>query len=88
MKILKIIHGYPPLYNAGSEVYSQLLSNAEASWLFELTNTVNVFTKAVGTTVFLPINISGESQMIYDSTQPVQLKIVYSESNQILGLSN
>lgn len=23
MKILKIIHGYPPLYNAGSEVYSQ-----------------------------------------------------------------
>lgn len=25
MKILKIIHGYPPLYNAGSEVYSQLL---------------------------------------------------------------
>lgn len=25
MKILKIIHGYPPLYNAGSEVYSQSL---------------------------------------------------------------
>jgi glycosyltransferase involved in cell wall biosynthesis len=25
VKILKIIHGYPPLYNAGSEVYSQLL---------------------------------------------------------------
>jgi glycosyltransferase involved in cell wall biosynthesis len=25
MKILKIIHGYPPLYNAGSEVYSQQL---------------------------------------------------------------
>ena len=25
MKILKIIHGYPPLYNAGSEVYSQML---------------------------------------------------------------
>lgn len=23
MRILKIIHGYPPLYNAGSEVYSQ-----------------------------------------------------------------
>ena len=23
MKILKIIHGYPPVYNAGSEVYSQ-----------------------------------------------------------------
>lgn len=28
MRILKIIHGYPPTYNAGSEVYSQLLCNA------------------------------------------------------------
>lgn len=27
MKILKIIHGYPPLYSAGSEVYSQSLCN-------------------------------------------------------------
>lgn len=27
MKILKVIHGYPPLYNAGSEVYSQSLCN-------------------------------------------------------------
>lgn len=27
MKILKIIHGYPPLYNAGSEVYSQSICN-------------------------------------------------------------
>lgn len=27
MKILKIIHGYPPTYNAGSEVYSQTLCN-------------------------------------------------------------
>ena len=25
MNILKVIHGYPPLYNAGSEVYSQTL---------------------------------------------------------------
>lgn len=25
MNILKVIHGYPPLYNGGSEVYSQLL---------------------------------------------------------------
>ena len=25
MKILKVIHGYPPLYSAGSEVYSQTL---------------------------------------------------------------
>lgn len=28
MNILKIIHGYPPLYNAGSEVYSQMLCHA------------------------------------------------------------
>ncbi len=27
MKILKIIHGYPPNYNAGSEVYSQSICN-------------------------------------------------------------
>lgn len=27
MHILKIIHGYPPLYNAGSEVYSQSVCN-------------------------------------------------------------
>ncbi len=27
MKILKIIHGYPPLYNAGSEVYSSSICN-------------------------------------------------------------
>ena len=27
MKILKIIHGYPPYYNAGSEVYTQSICN-------------------------------------------------------------
>lgn len=27
MKILKVIHGYPPRYNAGSEIYSKLLVN-------------------------------------------------------------
>ncbi len=27
MKILKVIHGYPPTYNAGSEVYSQSICN-------------------------------------------------------------
>lgn len=30
MRILKIIHGYPPQYNAGSEVYSQLLCHGLA----------------------------------------------------------
>jgi len=27
LKVLKVIHGYPPLYSAGSEVYSQTLCN-------------------------------------------------------------
>ncbi|MBK8397508.1 MAG: glycosyltransferase [Leptospiraceae bacterium] len=27
MKILKVIHGYPPIFNAGSEVYSEMLCN-------------------------------------------------------------
>lgn len=41
MHLLKIIHGYPPLYNAGSEVYSQSVCN-------ELTrrgHRVSVFTR-------------------------------------------
>jgi len=40
MKILKIIHGYPPLYNAGSEVYSQLLCHGLAKH-----HEVHVFTR-------------------------------------------
>lgn len=30
MRILKVIHGYPPYYSAGSEVYSQMLASALA----------------------------------------------------------
>ncbi|MFW0094787.1 MAG: glycosyltransferase [Coxiella endosymbiont of Haemaphysalis qinghaiensis] len=30
MRILKIIHGYPPHYNAGSEIYSQMLCHGLA----------------------------------------------------------
>lgn len=30
MKILKVIHGYPPYYSAGSEVYSQMLAHGLA----------------------------------------------------------
>jgi glycosyltransferase involved in cell wall biosynthesis len=40
MKILKVIHGYPPLYNAGSEVYSQLLCHGLAK-----RHEVHVFTR-------------------------------------------
>lgn len=40
MKILKVIHGYPPLYNAGSEVYSQTLCHGLAEH-----HEVRVFTR-------------------------------------------
>jgi len=40
MHILKIIHGYPPNYNAGSEVYSHSVCNELAK-----TNRVSVFTR-------------------------------------------
>ncbi|KIM02448.1 MAG: hypothetical protein KU29_14265 [Sulfurovum sp. FS06-10] len=41
MKILKVIHGYPPAYNAGSEVYSQILCRELAS-----RHQVEVFTRS------------------------------------------
>lgn len=40
MHILKIIHGYPPHYNAGSEVYSQSICNELAKY-----HKVSVFTR-------------------------------------------
>lgn len=40
MKILKVIHGYPPAYNAGSEVYSQTLCQSLAK-----SHEVHVFTR-------------------------------------------
>lgn len=40
MKILKVIHGYPPLYNAGSEIYSQLLCHGLSE-----NHEVHVFTR-------------------------------------------
>lgn len=40
MHILKIIHGYPPNYNAGSEVYSQSICNQLSK-----THKVSVFTR-------------------------------------------
>lgn len=39
LRILLIIHGYPPLYNAGSEVYTQTLARA----LVEMGHEVLVF---------------------------------------------
>ncbi|MEA2041704.1 MAG: glycosyltransferase [Bacteroidota bacterium] len=40
MQILKIIHGYPPLYNAGSEVYSQSICNELSK-----NNDITIFTR-------------------------------------------
>ncbi|HZG41739.1 MAG TPA: glycosyltransferase, partial [Longimicrobium sp.] len=40
MKILHVIHGYPPRYNAGSEVYTQTLCHAQAE-----RHQVHVFTR-------------------------------------------
>ena len=40
MHILKIIHGYPPTYNAGSEVYSQSICNELSKF-----HKVSVFTR-------------------------------------------
>jgi len=40
MKIMKVIHGYPPAYNAGSEVYSQTLCHELAA-----SHEVHVFTR-------------------------------------------
>ena len=40
MKVLQVIHGYPPLYSAGSEIYTQALSQALAD-----NNEVHVFTR-------------------------------------------
>jgi hypothetical protein len=40
MRIVKVIHGYPMLYNAGSEVYSQMLCQGLAN-----KHDVHVFTR-------------------------------------------
>lgn len=47
MRILKIIHGYPPLYNAGSEVYSQTLCHdlAKNHEVHVITREENPFTE-------------------------------------------
>ena len=41
MKVLEVIHGYPPLYNAGSEVYTQIISRG----LVQMGHEVSVFTR-------------------------------------------
>ena len=45
MRILKVIHGYPPLYNAGSEVYSQSICEelSQNNEVFVFTREENVY---------------------------------------------
>lgn len=67
MKILKIIHGYPPLYNAGSEVYSQMLCLGLAQ-----NHTVQVFTREENP--FVPAFSYRDD---YDSLNPaVKLRLI------------
>lgn len=70
------------------EKYSSLLNIADATWLNDLMNSVDVYTKNVGETVFTPINVLSDTQVIYDSVVPPQMKFTYSESNGPLGLAN
>lgn len=61
MKILKVIHGYPMLYNAGSEVYSQTICNA----LVRRGHEVQVFTREEDS--FSP---DGAVRIAYDQDEP------------------
>lgn len=61
MKILKVIHGYPMLYNAGSEVYSQTICHG----LVDHGHEVQVFTRMEDS--FLP---DGSVRVTYDEDEP------------------
>lgn len=61
MKILKVIHGYPMLYNAGSEVYSQTLCHG----LVRHGHQVQVFTREEDS--FSP---DGAVRIAYDQDEP------------------
>ncbi|VXC66053.1 glycosyltransferase [Pseudomonas sp. 9Ag] len=61
MKILKVIHGYPMLYNAGSEVYSQTICHG----LIKHGHDVQVFTREEDS--FSP---DGAVRVAYDQDEP------------------
>jgi len=61
MKILKVIHGYPSLYNAGSEVYSQTICHE----LVKRGHEVHVFTREED-----PFRPDGEVRISHDIDMP------------------
>ena len=69
LRILKIIHGYPPLFNAGSEVYSRNLCHG----LVEAGHQVAVFTRFEDP--FIP-----DYEMI-ETTDPIKPSIILYQIN-------
>lgn len=61
MKVLKVIHGYPMLYNAGSEVYSQTICHG----LVDRGHEVHVFTREED-----PFRPDGTIRLSYDNDRP------------------
>ena len=74
MKILKVIHGYPMRYNAGSEVYSQTVCHG----LVKQGHTVQVFTSEEN-----PFKTDGELSVEFDSDEPkITLNVVNNPRNK------
>lgn len=62
MRILEVIHGYPPLYNAGSEIYTQTISRG----LIEKGHDVAIFTREEN-----PYKKDFDIRVDYDQIEPV-----------------
>lgn len=70
------------------EVYSHLLSVAEARWLEKMLGSSNAWIKGIGDTYFTPIQILTDSQVIYDSNTPIQIRLVYQKAWDSSTLNN
>jgi glycosyltransferase involved in cell wall biosynthesis/MoaA/NifB/PqqE/SkfB family radical SAM enzyme len=70
MRILQVVHGYPPRYNAGSEVYTQTLSRSLVK-----NHQVMVFSRFEDP--FLPLYAERhEHDLASDGTQQISLRLV------------
>lgn len=70
------------------EVYSELLTKAEALWLKQLLGSTNVYIKNIGDSYFTPIVVLSDSALLYDSGQPSQIKLTYKLSSENATLIN